>query len=147
LMSHAMALTAGIGAHGLWSVSRGLARGLESRTEYKSMMDFADQPREGDLDGRGNLSMRRLQRFVEWFLAVCIDQVRFMSSLFELDQLSARLHAYAAELGLPRGAGALLEEVLRRGEMPRGEAARVVGKGARVARELLAKLISLNVLA
>jgi Fic family protein len=34
LMSHAMAHTAGIGAHGLWSVSRGLARGLESRTEY-----------------------------------------------------------------------------------------------------------------
>ncbi len=33
LMSHAMALAAGIGAHGLWSVSRGLARGLESRGE------------------------------------------------------------------------------------------------------------------
>ncbi|MEI9805034.1 MAG: Fic family protein [Pseudolabrys sp.] len=28
LMSHAMALKAGIGAHGLWSISRGLARGL-----------------------------------------------------------------------------------------------------------------------
>ena len=36
LMSHAMALKAGIGAHGLWSVSRGLARGLESRHEYKT---------------------------------------------------------------------------------------------------------------
>ena len=33
LMSHAMALAAGIGAHGLWSVSRGLARGLESRSD------------------------------------------------------------------------------------------------------------------
>src|SRR6266849_3191474 len=30
LMSHAMAHAAGIGARGLWSVSRGLARGLES---------------------------------------------------------------------------------------------------------------------
>ena len=28
LMSHAMGLSAGIGVHGLWSVSRGLARGL-----------------------------------------------------------------------------------------------------------------------
>ena len=36
LMSHAMAHTAGIGAHRLWSVSRGLARGLESRTEYNA---------------------------------------------------------------------------------------------------------------
>lgn len=31
LMSHAMIQNAGIGAHGLWSVSRGLARGLDSR--------------------------------------------------------------------------------------------------------------------
>lgn len=39
LMSHAMAQAAGVGAHGLWSVSRGLARGLaggpEGRAEYK----------------------------------------------------------------------------------------------------------------
>jgi hypothetical protein len=34
-MSQAMAHFAGIGAHGLWSISRGLARGLESRGEYK----------------------------------------------------------------------------------------------------------------
>ena len=59
LMSHAMALSAGIGAHGLWSVSRGLARGIESRGDYKRMMDYADSPRQGDLDGRGNLSRRR----------------------------------------------------------------------------------------
>ena len=47
LMSHAMAHAAGIGAHGLWSISRGLARGLESRSEYKRMMDYADTPRQG----------------------------------------------------------------------------------------------------
>jgi hypothetical protein len=44
-----MAHTAGIGAYGLWSVSRGLARGLESRGEYKGMMDYADTPRQSDL--------------------------------------------------------------------------------------------------
>ena len=41
LMSHAMAIEAGIG-HGLWSISRGLARGLESRADYKQVMDRAD---------------------------------------------------------------------------------------------------------
>ncbi|HEY3496298.1 MAG TPA: Fic family protein, partial [Polyangiaceae bacterium] len=35
LLAHAMALQAGIGAHGLWSISRGLARGLRDRGEYK----------------------------------------------------------------------------------------------------------------
>ena len=36
LMSHAMAFSSGIGAHGLWSISRGLSRGLENRAEYKA---------------------------------------------------------------------------------------------------------------
>jgi hypothetical protein len=57
-MSHAMAHTAGIGAHGLWSISRVLARGLKDRGEYKRMMDYADTPCENDLDGRGNLYLR-----------------------------------------------------------------------------------------
>ena len=86
LMSHAMAHAAGIGAHGLWSISRGLARGLESRGDYKRMMDHADSPRLGDLDGRGNLSQRALVEFMTWFLRVCLDQVTFMSGLFDLDR-------------------------------------------------------------
>ena len=125
LMSHAMGLSAGIGAHGLWSVSRGLARGLESRGEYKRMMDHADMPRQGDLDGRGNLSQRGLSDFVFWFLRVCLDQVMFMSSLFELDTLARRLRAYVArsEVLKPETAR-LLEEALIRGEFERGEAPR-----------------------
>src|SRR3546814_3055658 len=42
LMSHAMALRAGIGGAGLWSISRGLARGLKDRDGYKRMMDHAE---------------------------------------------------------------------------------------------------------
>src|SRR5215469_11332960 len=100
LMSHAMAHSAGIGAQGLWSISRGLARGLAGgvagRAEYKKMMDHADMPRQGDLDGRGNLSHRALSEFVLWFLKVCLDQVNVMSSLFELGTLIERLRAYVA---------------------------------------------------
>jgi len=55
------------------------------------MMDHADTPRQGDLDGRGNLPQRALQDFVFWFVRVCLDQVTFMSTLFELDSLSKRL--------------------------------------------------------
>jgi Fic family protein len=66
LMSYAMAHTAGIGAHGLWSISHGLARGLSSKSEYKEMMDHADTPRQGDLDGRGDLSKRALTEFIDY---------------------------------------------------------------------------------
>jgi Fic family protein len=147
LMSHAMALKAGIGAHGLWSVSRGLARGIESRGDYKRMMDHADMPRQDDLDGRGNLSRRALSEFTAWFLKVSLDQVTFMSGLFGLDTLVERLKVYVARRELKPGAFAILEQVLQRGELPRGEAARVTGLKERSARDLLASLVADGILA
>ncbi|MEY2853178.1 MAG: hypothetical protein RL030_310 [Pseudomonadota bacterium] len=146
LMSHAMALEAGIGAHGLWSVSRGLARGLESRSDYKRMMDHADMPRQGDLDGRGNLSQRALSEFTAWFLKVCLDQVMFMTDLFALDTLVARLKLYVARRELKPEAFTVLEQVLQRGELPRGEASRVTGLKERSARDLLAVLLADGIL-
>jgi len=146
LMSHAMALKAGIGAHGLWSISRGLARGLESRSDYKRMMDHADMPRQGDLDGRGNLSRRALLEFTAWFLKVSLDQVAFMSSLFELETLISRLKLYVDRRGLKAEALPLLEQTLQRGELPRGDAERVTGLKERSARDLLAALVSDGIL-
>jgi len=148
LMSHAMAHMAGIGAHGLWSISRGLARGLASRGEYKLKMDDADSPRRGDLDGRGNLSQGALGEFVLWFLRVALDQVQFMSSLFDLDTLSRRLRNYV-ELNdsLKPEASRLLEEALIRGEFERGEIARITGLPERSARRVLSDVVSTGLLA
>lgn len=138
LMSHAMALKAGIGSHGLWSVSRGLARGLDSRTEYKRMMDHADTPRQGDLDGRENLSQRALTEFTDWFLKVCLDQVIFMSGLFDLEDLGRRLRSYAERSEkLKPEAAKLFNEALIRGQFERGEAPRITGLPERTARRVL----------
>jgi len=148
LMSHAMALNAGIGAHGLWSISRGLARGLQSRGEYKQMMDLADTPRESDVDGRGNLSQKALEEFVLWFLKICLDQVTFMTGLFELKTLGSRLRRLVDEHGtLKREAAPLLEEALVRGEIERGEATRITGLPERTARRVLNDVIDAGLLA
>jgi len=142
LMSHAMIQKAGIGAHGLWSVSRGMARGLESRQEYKKMMDYADTPRQGDLDGRGNLSLRALEEFTLWFLRVCLDQVTFMASLFDLPNLTARLKLYVDRSGrLKPEAFRLLEQAAIRGEFPRGDADRITRLPERTARIVLGQVI------
>jgi Fic family protein len=148
LMSHAMAWRADIAAHGLWSISRGLARGLESRTEYEQMMDFGDSPRQNDLDGRGNLSERALVDFVIWFLSVAIDQVTFMSELFDLDNLTNRIRTFVArnERFKPPAA-ALLEQTLVRGEIERGEASRITGLPVRTAQRLLNELVAEGLLA
>jgi hypothetical protein len=73
---------------GLWSVSRGLAR---RRDEYYERLDAADAPRQGDLDGRGNLSVQELRRWCEWFIGICEDQVSFMTRMFHLDGMKTRI--------------------------------------------------------
>lgn len=147
LMSHSMALQAGIGAHGLWSVSRGLARGLTSRGDYKRMMDLADSPRRGDLDGRGNLSLAALCEFIDWFLEVCIDQINFMTGMFELDVIRDRLGTYVKLKGFRPEAFRLLEQVMLRGQVTRGEMPALTGLKERTARDLLAALLADGILA
>ena len=147
LMSHAMTHSAGISAHGLWSVSRGLARGLDSRGDYKRMMDHADMPRQGDLDGRGNLSLRALTDFVDWFLRVCLDQMTFMSGLFELDILARRLRGFVERSDtLKPEAARLLEEALFRGSFPRGDSGRITGLPERTARRVLNDVVAAGLL-
>lgn len=146
LMSHAMGLSSGIGAHALWSISRGLARGLQDRGEYKRMMDRADTPRQGDLDGRGNLSLQALTEFVGWYLQICLDQIIFMGGLFDLDSLADRLGVYARSRDWPKESHYLLLEALRRGEMARGEAPRVTGLAERTARKILSDIITDGIL-
>lgn len=146
LMSHAMAYKAGIGSHGLWSISRGLARGLESRTDYKRMMDHADTPRRGDLDGRGSLSEQALIDFTLWFLRVCLDQLQFMFELFEFARLEERLNGFVLQHQLRPEATRLLTECLLRGELPRGDATRTTGLKERTARDVLSRLLELGIL-
>jgi Fic family protein len=89
-----------------------------------------------------------LSDFVFWFLRVCLDQVMFMSSLFELDTLARRLRAYVArsEVLKPETAR-LLEEALIRGEFERGEAPRITGLPERTARRVLNDAIATGLLA
>lgn len=148
LMSHAMAHMAGLGAHGLWSISRGLARSLDSRGDYKRMMDHADMPRQGDLDGRGNLSQRALIDFMLWFLQVCLDQVTFMSSLFEFDTLARRFRILVERSEtLKPEAARLLEEALIRGELERGDVPRITGLPERTARRVFNDVLATGLLA
>lgn len=147
LMSHAMGLGAGIGAHGLWSISRGLARGITGPADYRRMMDYADMPRQGDLDGRGNLSLRALTEFIVWFLRVCLGQVDFMSDMFEISGLSERFRAYVRTKGLPSAAERLIDEVLMRGELERGAVAGILALSQRQSRRILGLLVEEGLLA
>lgn len=140
LMSHAMALNAGIGGQGLWSISRGLARGLQDRGEYKRMMDLADSPQRGDRDGRGNLSEAALKTFSAWFLNVSLDQITFSAKLFDLAGLDKRYRRLVADTIEDKRAPDLISAVLRHGMLDRGDAQVVLKTSERTSRNTLKKL-------
>jgi Fic family protein len=147
LMSHAMLLDK-MDTGAVWSVARGLARKVQ---EYKALLANCDRTRRNDLDGRGNLSEEALAEFTRFFLAVCIDQVTFMESLVQPHHLRTRILLWVEEeirLGkLPAKSGSILEAVLYRGELPRGDAGLVLGTGERQARRIVAALLGTGALA
>ena len=140
LMSHAMLLDLGVGS-ALWSVSRGLAR---SSTEYKRLLMAADEPRRGDLDGRGALSQAGLIDFCRFFLETCLDQVRYMRELLEPSELQRRMELYTRDEEsaerLPKRSFTLLREALLAGEIERGRVPGLIDASERTARRLVAAL-------
>ncbi|WAC74737.1 Fic family protein [Roseateles sp. SL47] len=135
---------------GLWSPLRGLARQAE---RYSERLGNADMARMGDLDGRGQLSERMLLEWIEFFIGVCLDQVRFMSQMLNLREMQNRLGALLAheEHVVKRG---LRMEALRplhylfatQGEISRGDFASMTGLGERTATTLIGKLLDTGLL-
>jgi Fic family protein len=146
LMSHATLLEA-LDTGAVWSVARGLARNVVA---YKGHLAACDMARRNDLDGRGNLSEEALAEFTRFFLATCLDQVTFMEGLMQPESLRTRILLWTEEEirldRLPPKSGAILEAVLYRGELPRGDAAGIVGTGERQARRVVSALIERGVL-
>jgi Fic family protein len=147
LMSYAMLLDT-LETGGIWSIARGLARNSRS---YKSHLAACDLPRRNDLDGRGNLSEEGLATFTTFFLHTCLDQVKFMEELVQPDRLRNRILLWAEEEvragSLPAKAGSIIEAILYRGELPRGEVASILGASDRHARRVVAGLKEHGVIA
>ena len=146
LMSHAMLLRCGVGSS-LWSAARGLARNAQ---RYKAALARADDPRYGDVDGRGALSDQALREFGRFFLDTCIDQIRFMESLLQPSELLRRMKLHVDDevsaRRLPRGSLALLREAFLAGELDRGRAAELTGYRERRGRQILSTLIDRGLL-
>lgn len=136
----------GLGAYGIWCISRGLAK---RHGDYKSALARADFIRQGDRDGRGALSEKTLIEFCEFMLTVCIDQVDFMSSLFDFKGMELRIRSYVEdrkkglirELGpIKLEAAKLLQRAFVYGEIERREMAEISGLGQSVTRKLVQQL-------
>lgn len=146
LIAHSMFLRIGVGSC-IWSVARGLAR---NNADYKAKLMEADEKRHGDLDGRGNLSDRKLRGFCSFFLKIAADQIDFMESLLQPDELLRRMKLYCddeiAAGRLPPRSMALLKEALLVGRLERGRAPEITGYQERRARTILSTLLDKGLL-
>jgi Fic family protein len=146
LMSHALFKRLGIGTS-LWSVARGLAR---DEKRYKDLLAQADGGREGDVDGRGNLTQRGLIEFCKFFLERSVDQIRFMSGLLEPTTLLTRMEIYIEEevraKRLLRGSFEVLREAVLSGEVERSKIPGLTQYEERGARKVTAELVDRGML-
>lgn len=92
LHSHLVLTHMGL-SNGLWSPLRGFAR---SQERYYALLSAADEPRRGDLDGRGNLTEQGLIEWIAYVLDLCLDQVHFMQGLLSLEGMKERMAACLA---------------------------------------------------
>ena len=143
LFSDYYLVSTGMEGYGLWTISRGFAR---FRASYVQNLADADSPRQGDIDGRGYLTQRGLDKFCRFFLETCLDQITFMGRLLDIEGIINRLQGYVelrkqkmipGALPIRSEAYFLLREAFLVGEFARGEAARITGLGERTARKVL----------
>lgn len=140
LLLHAWGLT-----NGLWSPLRGFAR---TEQRYKALLQAADEPRRGDLDGRGNLTQAGLIDWIGYTFEVCIDQIDFMTRQLDITSMRGRIEAALAfEAGaLKSGVRAEALNPLHylfatQTELGRADFRAMTGLGERVATELLSALV------
>lgn len=141
----------GLEGYGVWNISRGLAR---DAVAYKKYLSYADQKRQGDRDGRGQLALKGLELYTKYMLENALDQIEYMSSILQLNTLSSRITKfielsrqgmYSIE-ALPKYSEYLLKELLIQGELSRGEVKNIIGAGESTARNLIRKLLELEYL-
>ena len=141
LMSHAMLLDR-LNTGGIWSIARGLGRNVRT---YKRHLTACDSPRRNDLDGRGNLSEEALASFTSFFLETCLDQVTFMEELVQPERFRHRVLRWVAEevsaCALPAKSERVLEAILYRGELRRGDVPALLDASGRHARRTIAALV------
>lgn len=132
----------------LWSLSRGLAR---RQSDYYARLHNADQPRQGDLDGRGQLSQRGLFEFIDFMLDTCLDQVAYMLNALATHGLRERLeiivqsHPNMKAAGIRIEAARALHILLTQGKVSRADFKIFLGLGDRLATAQLTELIKLGV--
>ncbi len=146
LLTTAYGFRIGVGDTMLWTVARAFARNREA---YDASLSLADQPRRNDFDGRGPLSEENLLKFCIFFLRCCDDQIRFMSSMLQLNELERRYKRFmdrlVTEKQLSKVGAKVMSHLLWQGEVSRGQVHDICDVKQRRATQIIKELLEVGV--
>ncbi|MDI9333470.1 MAG: Fic family protein [Cytophagales bacterium] len=149
LHTHTMLFAQGL-TRGLWSPLRGFARTVD---RYYELLARADEPRRGDLDGRGNLSESALIAWMDYALDLCLDQIQLMRGLLKLSTMEQRMAAALSFEQHTLRSGVRMEAIrplhylwLGGHSLSRGEFKAMMGLGDRIATDVLTALVQRGLL-
>ncbi|MDQ1337059.1 MAG: hypothetical protein QG617_26 [Campylobacterota bacterium] len=142
-------ISIGISGYGMWNISRGLSR---NSLEYKKYLSIADMPQQGQFDGKGSLSSKALEEYVNFMLDISLDQVLFMSKHLKLDALSSKIELFVQKADdglldiepLPKHSNKIFQYLLLNGECKRGKIAQIIDMKERTASRVTAELLKRN---
>lgn len=146
MMTHLQLAQLGLGSD-LWSLSRGLAR---RQDDYYRFLAGADQPRKGDLDGRGQMSQSGYFAFIEFMLDVCHDQLDYMlesldpEKLYERITRSFKTNERILDCSIRPECGKAVHALIRQGSIPRADFKAFTGLPARAATDQLTLLVKVG---
>ncbi len=140
-----------IEGYGLWNISRGLAR---NKDLYNKNLSLADEPYiEGYQDGRGNLSLKALNSFLDFMLDTAIDQVEYMSNVIRIDLISSKITNYVefSQKGmfyevdpLPKYSEKIFQALLLQGQIARNSVKDILGVSKPTAIKIVRELEERN---
>ena len=130
----------GVRGANLWSASAAM---LKDRDGYMRALAAATQTRAGDLDGRGNLSEKGLEAWLEWALDRCTAEGRTMQVIAR--SCPDNLQRWARDQGADSRAVAVIGAVWRSGALSRSDALAMTGASGRTASRLLGEATKLGV--
>lgn len=140
-----------IEGYGLWNISRGLAR---NQDKYKQALAFADEPYKGSYDDdRGKLTLKGLNKFLEFILDVALDQVDYMSELIRIDTISTKItnyvefsqkNMYHNIAPLPKHSEKIFQTLLVQGEIARNSIKDIINVSKPTAIKIVKELEQRN---
>lgn len=133
-----------IEGYGLWNISRGLH---DHATEYEKYLDMYEYTQEGEQWNQGQLSKRSANQYIRFMLEVALEQIDYVKEHMGIDKFHQNIKNYlhlSDKVSFDHEL--VLNALLLRGEIRRGEVPPIINKKSRTSTTLIKSLTDMDLI-